>query len=102
VRDSVILNDTVIEAGAVVERCIVDKKSVIAAGAQVGVGDDNTPNKEMPGQINTGITLIGKNAVVPEGVSIGRNVVIHPFADAKAFGRKKNVASGSHIGKSMR
>jgi glucose-1-phosphate adenylyltransferase len=102
VRDSVILNDTVIEAGAVVDRSIVDKRVVISQGAQLGTGDDNTPSKEMPGQINTGITLVGKGVVVPENVSIGRNVVVHPFADAKAFGRRKNIASGSHIGKSMR
>ena len=46
--------------------------------------------------------MVGKNAIVPEGVNVGRNVVIHPFADAKAFGRRKNIASGSDIGKNMR
>ncbi len=102
VRDSVILNDTVIEAGAVVERCIIDKRVIVSQGVQLGAGDDNTPSKEMPSQINTGITLVGKNVVVPENVSIGRNAVIHPFTDAKAFGRRKNIASGTHIGKSMR
>jgi len=102
VRDSVILNDTVIEAGAVVERCIIDKRVVVSQGAQIGYGDDNAPSKELPGQINTGITLIGKNVLLPENVTIGRNAVIHPFTDAKAFGRRKNIASGSHIGKSMR
>lgn len=102
VRDSVVLNDTVIEAGAVVDRCIIDKKVVISQGAQIGTGDDNAPSKEMPNQINTGITLVGKGAMVPENLTLGRNVVIHPFADAKAFGRRKTVASGTHIGKSMR
>ncbi|MEZ4865290.1 MAG: glucose-1-phosphate adenylyltransferase subunit GlgD [Caldilineaceae bacterium] len=102
VRNSVILNDTIIEAGAVVDRCIVDKNVVIHQGAQVGVGDDNTPNKEMPEQINTGLSLVGKRAIVPENVTIGRNVVVHPYADAKAYGRRKNVASGADIGKNMR
>lgn len=102
VRDSVILNDTRIEAGVVVDRCIIDKHVVIGQGAQIGVGDDNTPNKEMPEQINTGLTLVGKNALVPEGVNIGRNVVVHPFADAKTFGRRKNIASGTNLGKNMR
>jgi glucose-1-phosphate adenylyltransferase len=36
VRDSVILNDTIIEAGAVVDRSIVDKDVHICAGARVG------------------------------------------------------------------
>lgn len=102
IRDSILLNDTVVESGAIIDRCIVDKNVTISQGAQLGVGDDNTPSKEMPNQINTGVTLIGKGAVVPANLSLGRNVVVHPFADAKAFGRRKNVTSGTHIGKSMR
>jgi len=102
VRNSIILNDTVIENGAVVDRAIIDKNVVISKGAQVGSGDDNTPNKEMPEQINTGLTLVGKRVTLPENLTIGRNVVIHPYTDEKAFGRRKNIASGTNFGKSMR
>jgi glucose-1-phosphate adenylyltransferase len=102
VRDSVILYDTVIEAGAVVDRCIVDKNVVIGAGAQIGDGDDNTPNVGLPEVLNTGLTLIGENSVVPEGVSIGRNVVVHPHSAAKAFGKKKKIASGAEVGSNQR
>lgn len=101
VRDSVVLSDTVIEAGAVVDRCIVDKFVQIGAGARVGDGDDNTPNIAKPEQINTGITLIGKRSVVPEGITIGRNVVIHAHTGEEAYKRKK-IASGQDVGKSMR
>ncbi|MCB0065248.1 MAG: glucose-1-phosphate adenylyltransferase [Caldilineaceae bacterium] len=102
VRDSIILNDTIVEPGAVIERAIIDKGAVIGKGTQIGAGDDNTPAQEMPEQINTGITLIGKRAEVPENLTIGRNVVVHPETTAKAFGRRKNIASGSAIGKSTR
>lgn len=102
VRDSIIFNDTVIEAGAVVERCIIDKQVVVEKGAKVGYGDDNAPNKLMPAQINTGITLIGKGSVVPEDSTIGRNVVVHPYSEATAFGKRKRAASGADVGKSMR
>jgi glucose-1-phosphate adenylyltransferase len=102
VRDSVILYDTVIEAGAVVDRCIVDKNVVISAGAHVGDGDDNTPNVALPEVLNTGLTLIGENSVVPEGIVIGRNVVVHPRSEAKAFGKKKKVASGTEVGANQR
>jgi glucose-1-phosphate adenylyltransferase len=102
VRDSVILYDTVIEAGAVVDRCIVDKNVVIGAGALIGDGDDNTPNVGLPEVLNTGLTLIGENSVVPEGVIIGRNVVVHPRSEAKAFGKKKKVASGAEVGANQR
>ena len=84
------------------ERCIIDKQVVIEKGAKVGAGDDNAPNKALPEQINTGLTLVGKGSVVPEEVTIGRNVVVHPFSDAKSFGKRKRVASGMDVGKSMR
>jgi glucose-1-phosphate adenylyltransferase len=102
VRDSVILNDTVIEPGATVERCIIDKYVTIGEGAKVGDGDDNTPNKEMPEAINTGLTLVGKHGAVPAGVTLGRNVVVHPYTTAKAFGKRKHIDSGASIGKNMR
>src|SRR5207247_4199393 len=54
VRDSVIMNDTTIKAGAQVDRCVLDKEVEIGADAQVGVGGDTTPNEQEPGNINTG------------------------------------------------
>lgn len=102
VRDSVILNNTTIKAGAVVERSIVDKQVVVESGAQVGAGDDNTPNKDLPATINTGLTLIGKNSVIPADLTIGRNVVVHPYSEGKAYGKRKQIASGASIGKDSR
>lgn len=73
VRDSIIMNDTVIRTGAVVDRCVLDKEIEVGAGARVGVGDDNTPNQLEPANINTGLTIVGKRARIPDGASIGRN-----------------------------
>jgi len=102
VRDSVILSDTEIGPGAVVERCIVDKDVRIGVGARLGDGDDNTPNKALPEAINTGITLVGKESVVPEGIAIGRNVVIHAQTPEEAFGKRKKIASGTDVGQASR
>ncbi len=102
VRDSVILNDTVIGPGAVVDRCIVDKNVRIGGGAKVGDGDDNTPNMNMPQVINTGITLIGKNSMVPENVTVGRNVVVHAGITDGAFGKRKRIDSGTDVGRASR
>jgi glucose-1-phosphate adenylyltransferase len=102
VHNSVILNDTVIEAGAVVDRCIVDKNVVIGAEALVGTGDDNTPNCDAPEQINTGLTLVGKGSIVPPKLTVGRNVVIHPFSGADVFGRRRKLPSGATLGSDMR
>ncbi len=98
IRDSVILPDTVIESGAVIDRCVVDKRVRVGAGAKVGDGDDNTANKAMPEVLNTGLTMVGEGSTIPEGLVIGRNVVIHPDSNEKTFGKKKKIASGSDIG----
>jgi glucose-1-phosphate adenylyltransferase len=102
VRDSVILSDTVIESGAVIDRCVIDKDVVIGAGSKIGDGDDNTSNQDMPEELNTGITLVGKGSNIPGGVNIGRNVVVHAFTNEAAFGRRKNIASGTSLGVNLR
>jgi len=102
VRNSIILSDTVIESGAVIDRAIIDKGVTIGQNTLVGSGDDNTPNKELPEQLNTGLTVVGKGTTLPDNLTIGRNVIIHPYTDAKAFSRRKNIASGTNFGKSMR
>jgi len=102
IRDSVVLPDTIIEAGAVIDRSVVDKRVVIRAGARVGDGDDNTANNAMSEVLNTGLTMIGEQSTIPEGLIIGRNVVIHPDSTEKAFGKRKKIASGANIGVNLR
>jgi glucose-1-phosphate adenylyltransferase len=102
VRDSVILNDTTIGPGAVVDRSIVDRDVQIGAGVHLGTGDDNTPNELMPEQINTGLTLVGKGSVIPENLTLGRNVVVHSYTSEADFSRRKKIASGKNLGKSPR
>ena len=77
VRDSIVMFDSVIRSGAVVDRAILDKEVVVGQGALVGDGPfPDKPNKQEPGRLNTGITVVGKHAVIPRGVRIGRNVRI--------------------------
>jgi glucose-1-phosphate adenylyltransferase len=98
VRDSIIMFDSVIEAGAVLDRVIVDKEAIIGRDAQVGLGDDLTvPNELEPGRLNTGITLVGKRAVVPEGARIGRNCRIDPDVSAQDFPRRGKVPTGGTV-----
>ncbi|MEO8272473.1 MAG: glucose-1-phosphate adenylyltransferase, partial [Chloroflexota bacterium] len=77
VRDSIVMFDSVIRAGAVVDRAILDKEVVVGQGAIVGEGPyDGPPNKQEPGRLNTGITVVGKQSIVPRGTRVGRNVRI--------------------------
>ena len=69
VRDSIVMFDSVIRSGAVVDRAILDKEVVVGPGAIVGEGPfDDRPNRQEPGRLNTGITVVGKHAIVPRGV----------------------------------
>jgi glucose-1-phosphate adenylyltransferase len=99
VRDSILLTDTVVEAGAVVDRCILDKESFVGGGSLVGDGEDNTPNRGAPEQLNTGLTLVGRRACIPAGAKIGRNVVVRPRVAESAFKADKVVPSGRTVGK---
>ena len=63
----------------------------------MGVDDEaNRPNVNMPDVLNTGLTLIGKQARVPAGAIIGRNCVIHPYTPEDKF-PESPISSGSSI-----
>ena len=76
VRDSILMENVVIEEGAVVDRCIIDRNNIIGKGAVLGEGE-NIPNELKPNIYNTGITVVGENSIIPDGVHIGKNCVIY-------------------------
>ncbi len=76
VRESVVLFDTVIGAGSVLDRVILDKEAIVGKHCQIGYGDDMTPNKLEPSRLNAGMTLIGKRAHLPDNLKVGRNCKI--------------------------
>jgi glucose-1-phosphate adenylyltransferase len=100
VRDSVVMTDSQIGPGAVVDRCIIDKEVVIGAGARLGVGDDDTPNWTEPERLNTGITLVGRNARVPGGITAGRNVLIAPNVAERHF-TSAEIVSGESVDRQL-
>jgi glucose-1-phosphate adenylyltransferase len=97
VRDSIILFDSVIRPGAVVDRAILDKEVAVGPGAIVGEGTDyDVVNRREPTRLSTGITVVGKRAVIPRGVRIGRNVLVGEGARAADF-QSRVVKSGSTV-----
>ncbi len=97
VRDSIIMFDSVIRSGAVVDRAILDKEVTVGPGAIVGEGIDLTVvNRIEPGRLNTGITVVGKQSVIPRGVRIGRNVKIGTEVRATDF-QRRSVPSGGTV-----
>lgn len=99
IKDSVVMHDTVIKEGSYIEQCIIDKKVTIGKKSNIGKGNSSIVNKLFPEHLNTGLTLIGKYANIPENVKIGKNCIIYSMADKKDF-PLLNIADGETIQKS--
>ena len=98
-RDSVIMFDSVIRAGAVVDRAILDKEVSVGPNAVVGTGNDfDTPNVAEPERLDTGITVVGKRAVIPASARIGRNVRIAGSVRPSDFRRSASPAAAASSG----
>ena len=91
------MNDAWIGPGAQVDKVVADKEVMIGARAIVGTGDEAAANEEMPDKLSSGITVIGKNAFVPDNVSVGRNVLINSNRDESTFPKDGVVADGKTI-----
>lgn len=77
VINSILFADCVIRKGAKVDLAILDKRVRVGENAVVGFGDGvNIVNHQQPTHLYTGITLVGKEALVPANMKIGRNCVI--------------------------
>jgi glucose-1-phosphate adenylyltransferase len=98
VRDSIVMFDSIIRAGAVVDRAILDKEVSIGPNAVIGMGNDfDTPNRAEPERLSSGITVVGKRAVIPNGMRLGRNVKIGEDVRPSDFGRRRSVPSGGTV-----
>jgi glucose-1-phosphate adenylyltransferase len=85
VTDSIVFQDAVIAVGAKVNRTILDKHAVVGGGAWVGRGD--APRDPEHGWLG-GLTLVGKDAHIPQGARVGRGVVIGLNASFEGLGEE--------------
>ena len=99
VRNSIIFNDTIIEEGAVIEGAILDKKIYIGKDCKIGFGEDYTPNLDKPDVLSSGLNVIGKGVMIPEGVTVERNCRIFSNVKDSDFDGKI-IKSGSTLGES--
>ncbi|MBE5869038.1 MAG: glucose-1-phosphate adenylyltransferase [Lachnospiraceae bacterium] len=75
VRDSIIMNQTVIGKGCQVDKAIIAEKVVVKDHVRLGVGDE-VPNETSPHIYDHGLVTVGEKSVIPSGVSVGKNTVI--------------------------
>lgn len=85
VTNSIIFSGAVIGKNAVVDHCIIDKRAQIGLGCYIGYGENLMPNWEEPEVLNSGITLIGKSALLPPGVTVGKNCKVASDAQFADF-----------------
>lgn len=96
IKDSIILNDVVIGKNCHIEKSIIDKNTVIGDNSIIGTGNDYTPNKDNAKVLSSGINVIGKKLVLPEGLVIERNVRIFSSTDTKTI-TTKHLTSGETL-----
>lgn len=75
IRDSIIMNGTVVGRGSNLEKTIAAENVRIGDNVVAGQGDDR-PNDTRPDIYRDGLVTIGEDSVIPSGVSIGKNVMI--------------------------
>ncbi|MBR6627281.1 MAG: glucose-1-phosphate adenylyltransferase [Lachnospiraceae bacterium] len=81
VKDSIIMNGAVIEAGAELNMAIVAEYAHVGENAKLGVGEE-ADNDTAPHIYNHGLVTVGEKSVVPAGVTVGKNTVISGITEA--------------------
>jgi len=86
VHNSILFADCVVKKKATVDLAICDKCVIIGENTVLGLGDNyQVKNRQHPKHLYSGITLIGKRAVIPAGAVIGRNCIINPEAQELSY-----------------
>ena len=85
VRYSIVMQDAIIGRDATVDRAIVDKEVTVGEGARVGHGDPKVCNQACPEHLSSGLTVVGKGAHLPDGITVGRNARIGAFVVESDF-----------------
>ncbi|MBR3683338.1 MAG: glucose-1-phosphate adenylyltransferase [Lachnospiraceae bacterium] len=75
VRDSIIMNGTVIGENSELYKAIIAENVVVGNHVRLGIGDE-VANETDPHIYTDGIVTIGEKTCIPDGVTVGKNTVI--------------------------
>lgn len=84
VEDSILMSNSRVGENSTLTQCIIGESAVIGNGAGIGLGEC-VVNEIKPAIYNSGITVIGEWASVPDHAQIGRNVMIDNQAAPEDF-----------------
>lgn len=84
IEHSIVMSNSHIGEGSVLDHCIIGENVTVGRNVRVGVGE-NIPNEDKPGIYNSGITVVGERAGIPDDTVIGKNVMIDMHAGGEDF-----------------
>lgn len=88
VIDSIIMHDSTVESNSRLLNVVADQQIHVRAGTQIGFGIANKPNERYPDHVFSGLTIVGKQAIVPANLKIYQNTIIEPLASGESFERQ--------------
>ncbi len=89
IKDSILFADCIVGKNSTVDLSICDKRAHISNHVVVGSGmNHKTPNFLHPKHLYNGISLVGKEAVIPAETVIGRNCIINSKTDESVYSSK--------------
>lgn len=95
IEDSIIMSGSKIGKDCIINRCILGEKVKVGNGVRMGIGEA-VVNESKPNIYNSGITVVGEAAHIPDLAEIGKNVMIDINATYEDF-CSMEVASGKSI-----
>jgi glucose-1-phosphate adenylyltransferase len=84
VRDSILLQGVVVKTGTVLDKVIADKHCIFKEDCKIGNPDAKTANEAFPDNHSCGVTIFGRDCIIPAGSKVGGNCQIAPEARFKA------------------
>lgn len=96
VRDSIIMNHTVIGDNCELYKAIVAEEVQIGNQVRLGYGDE-APNDTAPHIYNQGIVTVGEKSVIPDGITVGKNAVVFGETSAEDYQDGKLLPSGKTL-----
>ena len=95
VRDSIIMNHTVIDKNCEINKAIIAEDVSIGQGVKLGIGEE-VDNDLNAGIYNHGLVTIGEKSVIPDGVTVGKNTVISGVTSKEDY-QENALASGKSL-----
>lgn len=95
IYDSIIMSDSIINEGTTITRSIVSEEAVVGKNVIIGEGEKRI-NEDFPSVYDSGISVIGENSHIPDGVWIGKNCALTGKLTSEDF-ENMRLESGKNI-----